>query len=121
MKFIAHTTVGSGRGKELGFPTINVDLSDVPKGIEEGIYAGKVKIDEKEFQAAIHFGPRLFHKEPDAFEVHLIDTPLDSLPTEIEIELVKRLRGVCDFDNEEQLKSQISVDIGEARDILDAL
>ena len=59
MKFTAKVITGSGRGKKIGYPTINLDLNDVPEETKEGIYAGKTKVEDSEYLSAIHFGPRL--------------------------------------------------------------
>jgi len=120
MKFAARIITGSGRGKKIGYPTINLDLDDVPQETEEGIYAGKVIIESSEYLSAIHYGPRLFYKDSKTFEVHIIDSELTDLPPEINIELIKKLRDIKDFENEEGLKIQISMDIEEARVILGA-
>ena len=46
--FIVHPIRGAGRGKGLGYPTINVRLEDVPDEIEEGVYAGWITIDNQQ-------------------------------------------------------------------------
>jgi|TARA_Y100000310_G_scaffold175525_1_gene175583 riboflavin kinase/FMN adenylyltransferase len=131
VSFSARSVAGSGRGRAIGYPTINLEIDDIPKDIEEGIYAGfasfvncqKSAADGRvncQLFAAIHFGPRLFHKDSNAFEVHVFDAELDELPNELDIELIKKLRDIKDFENEEDLKSQISMDIEEARAILGA-
>ena len=48
--------VGQGRkvGRTIGFPTINIPYY----GEEEGIYAGKVFVNDRFVLAAVHLGPR---------------------------------------------------------------
>jgi len=117
----ARVISGEGRGRRVGFPTINCHLDDVTDDLEEGIYAGNVKFDEELTvrQAAIHYGPKPFYKEGKSFEVHIIDNPPDETPENLSIELVARLRDVEDFPSEEALKAQIQKDIDKARAILD--
>ncbi len=119
MRFAARVITGAGRGKGLGFPTLNLELSDIPIEADEGIYAGKAIVENSEYLSAIHYGPRPFYNDSKAFEVHLIDVELTELPSEIEVELIERLRDIQDFENEEELKKQISRDIEETLIILE--
>jgi len=117
--FTGHTTSGSGRGMELGYPTINVHLEDVPEDIEEGIYAGIAYVEDQPILAAIHYGPRPCFDDSITFEVHLIDHSPTSVPDAFELKLFKRLRSVQNFPTEEELKEQIAMDIEETNRILD--
>ncbi|MBU2213820.1 riboflavin kinase [Patescibacteria group bacterium] len=133
--FTGHTITGSGRGKGLGYPTINVRLEDVPEEVEEGVYAGRVTFQTSKVQrqtsqvirpstldvglpAAIHYGPRPCFDDSISFEVHLIDHSPASIPDTFELKLFKRLRSVQNFPAEESLKEQIAMDIEEVRKIL---
>lgn len=43
MKYIATKRVkGKGQGTQIGFPTINISLEELPEGIDIGLYAAKV-------------------------------------------------------------------------------
>ncbi|OGJ56689.1 hypothetical protein A3D88_02840 [Candidatus Peribacteria bacterium RIFCSPHIGHO2_02_FULL_52_16] len=117
--FTATVVAGSGRGKELRVPTINVDISSVPKECAEGIYACFVRIENHVYKAAMHYGPRPVFRDTPSCEVHLIDATIASSPTFVDIESIKRLRDVQTFDSVENLKHQMMRDIAEARAILD--
>ncbi|MBU0458186.1 riboflavin kinase [Patescibacteria group bacterium] len=131
--FSAKVIGGCGRGSGLGFPTINLSLDDIPDDLEEGIYAGKATIDQPSsasaelrpagirqstFDCVIHYGPRPTFKESKAFEVHLIDHAPDSNPSDLSVELTKKIRDVKNFDSEDELKKRILEDIDEAHAIL---
>lgn len=103
MKISGIVIKGRQKGKELGFPTANVVLRD-EIGIEDGIYAGKVIFEKKEYKAAI------FVKD-NMLEAHILDFDGDLYGKEIEVEIGKKIREVIKFDNEEQLKKQIAKDI----------
>ena len=118
MQFKARAISGAGKGKEIGYPTVNIELSDVPEECEQGVYAGRVTVEEISYPAAIHYGPRSFYEGNMSFEVHLIDTALPSLPSELEVNLIERLRDVQNFSTEEALKAQIASDLAESRAIL---
>ncbi len=65
---------GNGRGKWLGFPTINLAIPD-GVSLKEGVYAVRVTIASKQFQGAMHYGPvPVFKDERIHMEVFLIDT-----------------------------------------------
>ncbi len=120
MRFIAPVVSGSGRGKPLGFPTINLEVQSIPEDIEGGIYAGWVNLSGKQLMAAIHYGERPVFQDSLSFEAYVIDETLESVPETIEIELVERLRNVEDFPSPEALREQIAMDVVQARAILQA-
>lgn len=111
---------GSGRGKEIGTPTMNLNLNDIPQEIEEGIYAGWAQIDEVWCMAAIHYGPRPVFQDSLTFEVHLLDVEIGIPPEKLNIALVERLRDVLNFPSAEALFAQIQRDIEQTRGILRA-
>lgn len=120
LRFHASVIRGSGRGKDLGAPTINVSMSDVPKELEHGIYACWVvgAWHAKPLPAAMHYGPRPVFKDIDSCEVHLLNTVIEEAPASIEIDVVAYLRPVQDFESPALLMQQIADDIARAHTIL---
>jgi len=118
MQFTASTTTGSGRGKGLGFPTINLKMSEIPEGIQGGIHAGFVEFADIKYMAAIHYGDRPVFNDSPSFEVHIIDETIDTPSPSMMVELVQHLRDVQDFPSKEELIAQLHVDVDHARDIL---
>lgn len=104
----------------MGTPTLNVNLTDVPENLQEGIYACKVMIDEELMNAAMHYGPRPVHRDTPSCEVHVLDENLAEPPETISIDVVEYLRPVLDFPSEAALIAQIADDIQKSRGILDA-
>lgn len=120
MRFSSIQIKGKGRGKLLGFPTINLGI---PKNFEltEGIYAVKVHCAGKEFIGALHFGPvPVFSENKKTLEVFLINTSDSNIPDshEFEIEVLKFIRPVLNFPNKEALIMQITGDVGKIKKIL---
>ncbi len=122
MQFISQKISGDGRGKLLGFPTINLvipaDLS-----LEEGIYAVWIWLDEKKYPGALHYGPiPTFHKSQLSLEVFVLTT--DELANEqveratITVEPVKRLRAIQNFPDSEALIKQITADVAAVKALL---
>lgn len=114
---------GEGRGKDLGFPTINMIVPE-DIGLDEGIYAGWFVVDgERPYKSAIHFGPvPAFNKSEITLEAHLIDVTDDNVPNvydkEIELDLVEKIRDIDNFYDIEDLVIQITKDVNKARNML---
>ena len=116
--FTAHVVSGRGRGRDIGAPTINLELGDVPPSLEEGIYACVVDIGGVGREAAMHFGPRPVFQDTKTCEVHVIDGAPVDVPPELLVEVIACLRDVRDFPSTEALMEQIAQDIADARAIL---
>lgn len=119
--FTARVVTGAGRGKDLGTPTLNLDLHDVSSALAHGIYACRVSIPElamANVAAAAHFGPRPVFQDSVAFEVHLLDTTLAVTPVALVVDVIAFLREVLDFPDTDALKHQIADDIAQTKEIL---
>ncbi|PIU77856.1 MAG: FMN adenylyltransferase [Candidatus Moranbacteria bacterium CG_4_10_14_3_um_filter_44_15] len=94
---------GRGKGKKLGFPTINIELNEK---IGSGVYAGKVNIDNKEYKAGVFINNR-----GTLLGAHIIGFSGDLYGEEIEIEIGEKIREVMKFDSDQDLRQQIKSDI----------
>ena len=112
---------GAGRGAELGFPTANLEHIDtqIP---ENGVYAARAILDDgRTIPSAVHIGPNATFGETErTVEVHLIDFNGDLYGREIQIDMLKYLRGTKPFDGVEALLEQIRIDVDQARAIASA-
>lgn len=111
-----------GRGKEVGFPTINMQLPD-DFDMEPGIYAAWVMIDNKTYKGALHYGPiPTFGEMNNSLEVHLIDISDEDVPESedklIEVDIVERIRDVKKFFEVGDLNEAIARDIERIKIIL---
>ncbi len=121
VEFSARIIKGSGRGKGMGTPTLNLNLGDVPGDLEEGIYACKAIVDDRSYDAVMHYGPRPVHKDTNSCEVHLLSS--HSLPPtaySLTVTTIAYIRPVLNFPSEAALIAQIADDIEKSRGILDA-
>lgn len=116
--FTASVHPGSGRGKGLGVPTLNLAMESVPGDMEEGVYACFVTAINQRFPATMHYGPRPVFKDNPSCEVHILDTTLESQPSEVTVEPIEYLRPVQDFGSAEALVEQMNNDCSQARAIL---
>jgi riboflavin kinase/FMN adenylyltransferase len=99
-----------GRGKKLGFPTANIEA---PKDCEDGLYVGWAV----QKPALIFIGANeTFDEIERRAEVYILDFAGDLYDQEIEVEIIKKLRGVTKFDSAEDLIAQMREDERVARD-----
>ena len=128
-RLIGQVVPGRGKGKQLGFPTANMQPPSqlIPK---EGVYAGFVEIGDTAEQV------RKTHKKlPAAFSIIRPETPGCGRSPAIEAHLlmedvgqlqgkwmamdfVKRIRGQQKFTTDSELSAQIAKDCQKARKIL---
>jgi len=116
--FQAVVLAGKGKGKGLGYPTLNFVIP--PRfQYRHGIYAGQVNIDEAVYMAAFHFGPvPVYGQAIPTLEAHLLDVQLSERPTHATFSLHEYLREVRPFENERDLARQIARDIEQTREIM---
>lgn len=123
LKFTSQQVRGDGRGKHLGYPTLNLAI---PKQVTlaHGIYAAKVTCNGQSYQGALHFGPvPTFAKSEATLEIYLLNTtevPKTVLTGKIpvHVEVVARLREIIRFDSKTQLVAQISNDVHAVQSLL---
>ncbi len=122
LSFTAKVVSGAGRGKDMGTPTINVDLQDVPAELQEGIYACSVQFEgnNSEKIGALHYGPRPVFHDSVSCEVYVLDEVIQEAPSSLTITMYDRLRDVEDFDSPASLQKQIEKDIQDIRGIMSA-
>lgn len=110
---------GDKRGRELGYPTANVQLGDYQRP-KYGIYAVTVRLDDgRELPGVASLGVRpTFDPPKELLEVFLFDFGEDLYGREIEVALHHYLREERKFEDLEALKSQMAEDEAEARRLL---
>jgi len=113
---------GDQRGRQIGFPTANVE---VPKQIclpADGVYAGWYeRPDGSVYPAAINLGRRpTFYEHADysLLEAHLLDADPDLYGESAKVRFVGFLRSERKFDGIDALVTQLGVDVAQARVVL---
>jgi riboflavin kinase/FMN adenylyltransferase len=108
---------GDGVGRELGFPTANLDVTGLVLP-PNGVYTAHSRVRGTRCRAVVNIGVRPT-LTPGAgatrFEVHLMDFEGDLYDEELEVVLIDRLREECRFSSREELQRQIRRDITDAR------
>ena len=123
--FIDGTVVhGDGRGRELGFPTANLDVTNelLPA---HGIYATVARVGDAWRPSVTSLGRRpTIGEGPVTVETHLLDAGEDRpdlYGQTIRLAFVKWLREERRYDGLESLKAQIAADCVEARALFEAM
>lgn len=115
-------TEGDQRGRELGFPTANVDVPEHILLPADGIYAAvTVRADGSEHPTAVSLGrrPTFYESAPfSLLEAHLLDFSGDLYGERVAVRFVERLRGEERFDDVDALVAQMHRDCDRARAIL---
>lgn len=105
---------GAARGRDLGFPTANIQVDHPRKLIpREGVYAVLVKVETSEHlqKGMMNIGRQpTFGGGPVKIEVHLIDFDADLYESTIEVQFVRRLRDEMRFASVDDLIRQLNDD-----------
>ena len=108
---------GDQLGRQLGFPTANLDPEDlvIPPN---GVYAAHAQVQGRLHRAVVNIGtrPTLQNPQPKLqVEAHLLDVSADLYGQEMEIAFVEKLRDEQKFSSRDALQEQIQRDIEAAR------
>lgn len=111
---------GEGRGKDLGFPTLNVELDSRRKLLPpHGVYAVMVASPRGLFGGMMNLGPRpTFGDERVGLEVHAFNASGDWYGAVVKVEFIARLRDTMRFTGPEKLVEQLKADERHARSAL---
>ena len=114
---------GRGRGKGLGFPTLNLHIPpSFSVGFSPGIYAAWVKVKKEIYKGALYFGKSpTFGDDELTLEVHLIGTLLFHAEAGEQVEVVveKFIRGDQAFSSSELLALQMGHDVAAVEKALE--
>ena len=128
-RLIGQVVPGCGKGKQLGFPTANIESPPqlVPA---EAVYAGFVQIAnnfeqllsaKEEIPAAFSIGrsETLGSDNPLAIEAHILTDDVGDLHDKwLAMDFIKRIRDQQKFETESELSAQIANDCEKAKEIL---
>jgi riboflavin kinase/FMN adenylyltransferase len=128
-RLIGQVIPGHGKGKQLGFPTLNLEKPQqiVPA---EGVYAGTVELADnlegvcgakKRIPAVFSIGRAATYGQGQSLliEAHLlIDNAAQFTSRYMAMDFIKRIRSQQKFNNEKELSAQIAKDCEKAKEIL---
>ena len=107
---------GEKRGRKIGFPTCNLDLTNyiVPK---LGVYSAKIIVDKKtKRKGIVNIGYRpTFGKKKLVLEAHIFGLKKNLYDKRIKVMLIKFIRKEKKFKGINQLRKQIKLDLKVAK------
>lgn len=120
---------GDRRGRELGFPTANVELEESGAVLpDDGVYAGWAEcVDEGSDQrhaAAISVGSRpTYYGERGVrlVEAYLLDFDGDLYGRRLRVGIGARVRGQVRFSRSDELTAQMERDVEVVRHVMDGV
>lgn len=112
---------GSGRGKKLGFPTINIEPENPASVPMDGVYGGYFRVngdrlseDSRGIPCAISIGNQpTFSGKKRSMEAHIINYDKEIYGDDVLIDFDFFIRGQKKFSSAEELISQIQNDINQ--------
>ncbi len=108
-------------GREIGFPTANLRISEEDLCPKRGVYVTQVIYDGKCYGAVSNIGYNpTFGENRLVAETHIFDFDDDIYGKPIRINLLRHLRGERKFKGTDELAAQIRQDIKVAHKVLDA-
>lgn len=111
---------GEQKGRELGFPTANIEVSDPDKMLpKEGVYAAYGWVGGERVPALMHLGPRpTFPGFTPTVELYLMDWRGDLYGRRLRAEVVERIRDIHPFPSIAALIEAMRGDERRGREIL---
>jgi len=113
---------GDAIGREIGFPTANLDPAMEGFLPADGVYAAWAWIDGIRYGAAVSIGnnPTFDGIPARRTEAHLLEASVDAYGKSIELDFVEYLRPMVKFDGLDPLVAALSADVERIRAILAA-
>ncbi len=106
------TTVrGKGRGKKLGYPTLNLKLAEGKLLPKDGVYGVSAQLEGEPYRGMMYIGPNVtFDEHERAVEVHLFD--LQGIPSsgQVKVWMEGWVRAPRKFANANGLMDQLKSD-----------
>uniref|UniRef100_A0AAU2V103 Riboflavin biosynthesis protein n=1 Tax=Streptomyces sp. NBC_00003 TaxID=2903608 RepID=A0AAU2V103_9ACTN len=113
---------GAQRGRELGYPTANVETLPHTAIPADGVYAGWLTADGERMPAAISVGTNpQFDGTERTVEAYAIDrVGLDLYGLHVAVDFLAYVRGMAKFDSIEDLLEAIGNDVKRSTELIEA-
>ncbi|MGW6459596.1 bifunctional riboflavin kinase/FAD synthetase [Streptomyces sp. NPDC055078] len=110
---------GAQRGRELGFPTANLETLPHTAIPADGVYAGWLTADGERMPAAISVGTNLqFDATERTVEAYAIDrVGLDLYGLHVAVDFLAYIRGMAKFESVDALLVQMAEDVKKCREL----
>jgi riboflavin kinase/FMN adenylyltransferase len=110
-KYFGTVVHGLGRGKDFGFPTINIKLNDSELDIEKGVYATLVSVDDQLYKGMLYVGTRpTLDLQKMTIEIHILEFDKNIYDKQISFQILQKIRAEIHFNNIKNLIKQLHQD-----------
>ncbi len=110
---------GDRRGRELGYPTANVEPPAYTAVPADGVYAGRLVRSGGSLVAALSVGTNpTFSGVERRVEAYVLDFDADLYGEHVGVEFVHRLRPMVRFDGVDDLLAEMGRDVERTRELL---
>lgn len=111
---------GDQRGRELGYPTANLESAAHTAIPADGVYAGRLVRGAASLTAAVSVGSNpTFSGEQRRVEAFVLDFDGDLYGEHVSVEFLQRLRPMLRFDSVDALLVEMADDVERTRVLLD--
>lgn len=110
---------GDKRGRELGFPTANLEPDPRLLRPARGVYAARTHLDGEVLDSVVNVGIRpTVDGTVERVEVHILDWDGDLYGQLLPVDILERIRDERRFGSLDDLVAQIARDVDQARRLL---
>jgi len=110
-KYFGIVIHGEGRGRNLGFPTINIELIDSDLDIKNGVYCVRIDIHPQIYNGMLYVGTRpTFNMQKTTIEIHIFDFNEEIYDQQISFQILHKIRNEIHFKCTEELIKQLHQD-----------
>ncbi|MBK8398084.1 MAG: bifunctional riboflavin kinase/FAD synthetase [Leptospiraceae bacterium] len=110
---------GHKRGRQIGFPTANIQLSGDSLIPSQGVYAVYILLGGVKHKAMLNIGNNpTFGNQNQSIEAHIFDFQSDIYGKIIDCWFIERIRDEKKFNGIEELKQQLSEDANTCKSLL---
>lgn len=103
---------GKSRGRIIGFPTANLEISKDRLAPASGIYSSKITVDGRQYTAVTNIGIKpTFEDEDFTIETHILGFNGDIYDKVVRLELHQKLRDIIKFKTVNAFVTQLNDDI----------
>ena len=114
--------MGAQRGRQLGFPTANLEIRPERAVPADGVYAVFAVLGMERYPAVANVGVRpSFDDGRRTVETHLFDFDQDIYGERVQLEFLERIRPEQKFADADAQQNQIRVDVTRAKAVHAAL
>ena len=120
-KLTGKVVAGSGRGVSLGFPTANLEIPSEHVLPPDGVYTGRTYINGNVYSSMVNIGKNpTFGINKRTVEAYLLNYHGDLYGTDLQLDIISRIRDEKKFDSIDELKRQVAKDIRQGKKSLNA-